>query len=258
MKIDLQGKTALVSGSTAGIGLAIAEGLLAAGAEVIINGRTQSRIESAMMKLRKPGRRVRGVAADAGTAEGCNMLITAAQEVDILVNNIGIFAPGSIFEIEDHEWQRFFTVNVMSGVRLSRYHVPRMMKSGWGRVVFVSSESALQIPAEMVHYGMTKLAQLAVARGFAEAAAGSGVTINSILPGPTRSEGVGQFVHDLVGSDANAGDLFMATYRPSSLLRRLAEPEEIANLVVYLCSSQAAATTGAALRVDGGLIRNVI
>lgn len=258
MRIDLQGKVALVSGSTAGIGFATAEGLLAAGAEVIINGRTPERVKAAVEKLCQPGRSVRGVAADAGTSEGCQALIAEASDVDILINNVGIFGPKPLFETEDEEWEHFFSVNVMSGVRLSRHHVPRMITRGWGRVVFVSSESALQIPTEMVHYGMTKLAQLAVARGFAEAAAGSGVTVNSILPGPTRSEGVGQFVNDLVGTAADAGEVFMATYRPSSLLHRLAEPEEVGNLAVYLSSPQAAATTGAALRVDGGLIRHVV
>ncbi|ENI4223738.1 SDR family NAD(P)-dependent oxidoreductase [Pseudomonas aeruginosa] len=258
MKVDLQGKVALLSGSTAGIGFAVAEGLLTAGAEVIINGRSASRLQAAVEKLAETGKLVRGVIADAGTPEGCDALIAAVPDVDILINNLGIFAPRPVFDITDVEWERFFAVNVMSGVRLSRHHIPMMMNRGWGRVVFVSSESALQIPVEMVHYGMTKLAQLAVARGFAEATAGSGVTVNSILPGPTRSEGVGQFVRDLVGHTSDAGKIFMETYRPSSLLRRLAEPREVANLAVYLSSHQAAATTGSALRVDGGLIRNVV
>lgn len=261
MRIDLTGRRALVTGSTAGIGLAVAKGLHGAGASVVLNGRTEERLQKALAEF-ESGERVSAVAADVGTAAGCQKLQEAVPTVDILVNNAGIFAPQPLFEIEDDEWQRFFDVNVMSGIRLSRHYVPQMVAAGWGRTVFVSSESAVQVPPEMVHYGMTKTAQLTVARGLAESVGGSGVTVNSVLPGPTLSEGIERFVHEVVGDEAasleEAGRLFIERERPTSLLGRLAAAEEVANLVVYLSSQQAAATTGAALRVDGGVLRGVL
>lgn len=261
MNINLEGKIALVTGSTAGIGYAIAEGLLRSGAQVVINGRSEQRVGAALDQLKQIGA-VSAVVADGSMMEGCATIIEAVPKVDVLINNLGIFAPKEFLEIADAEWEHFFNTNVMSGVRLSRHYLPAMMEAGWGRVVFVSSESALQIPKEMIHYGMTKLAQLAVARGLAGLAAGSGVTVNSVLPGPTLSEGVGNFVQDLVGTRAtsmnDAGAIFMQEYRTTSLLQRMSSPTEIANLVVYLASHQASATTGAAVRVDGGLIQSVI
>ncbi|MEV0599851.1 SDR family oxidoreductase [Streptomyces sp. NPDC050315] len=260
MQIDLTGRTALVTGSTAGIGLAIAKGLRAAGATVVVNGRTPERVQAAIEYCGTEG--VRGVAADVGTADGCEALITAEPKVDILVNNAGIFSPQPLFEIPDAEWERFFAVNVMSGIRLARHYVPQMVEQQWGRTVFVSSESAIQVPPEMVHYGTTKTAQLTVARGMSEAVKGSGVTVNSVLPGPTMSEGVEQFVREMVGDEVEsmeeAGRIFIERERPTSLLGRLASAEEVANMVVYLSSQQAAATTGAALRVDGGVLRGVV
>jgi len=263
MKIDLSGKRALVSGSTAGIGLAIAQGLAAAGAEVVINGRSQARVDAALRQLHDavPQAKLSGMAADLGTAEGVAAFIRQAPEADILVNNLGIFEPKGFFEIPDQDWLRFFEVNVMSGVRLARHYARGMRSRGWGRVLFLSSESGLQIPAEMVHYGMSKTAQLAVSRGLAEALAGSGVTVNAILPGPTRSEGVATFFAKLAEEQGvTAAQLerdFIAEHRPSSLIQRLATVEEVANLAVYLASEQASATTGAAMRVDGGVVRAI-
>lgn len=263
MNISLHGKRALVSGSTAGIGLAIALGLAEAGADVVINGRSQPRVDAALATLRSklPGARVQGVAADLGTAEGVCALFQQVPQVDILVNNLGIFEPQGFFEISDEAWSRFFEVNVLSAVRLSRFYAPGMAERGWGRVQFLSSESALQIPAEMVHYGTTKAALLAVSRGLAETLAGSGVTVNAILPGPTRSEGVGGYFARLAeeqGVEAERLERdFIAKHRPSSLIRRLATVEEVASLSVYLASRQASATTGAAMRVDGGVVRSI-
>src|ERR1700729_4031980 len=199
MKIDLSGKTALVTGSTAGIGYAIAKGLAAAGSEVVLNGRSKARVDEAVARLAKGvgGGKVRGIAADVSTAAGCKDLVAALPDVDILINNAGIFEPKNFFEIPDEDWSRFFEVNVMSGVRLSRAYLPAMIKKNWGRIVFISSESALNIPAEMIHYGLTKTAQLALSRGLAETTAGTGVTVNAVLPGPTRSEGVSVFVSNL-------------------------------------------------------------
>lgn len=256
MRIDLSGRTALVTGSTAGIGHAIAAGLASAGAHVIVNGRTSERAEEAAGRIDGS---VQAVAADVGTAEGCDALIAAAPDVDILVNNAGVFSPIGVFEIPDDEWLRVFEVNVLAGIRLARHHVPRMVQRGWGRVIFISSESALQIPVEMVHYGMSKTAQLAVARGMAESVPASGVTVNSVLPGPTLSEGVEQFLKEMggTGSVEDAARTFIAEHRPTSLLGRLSSPEEVANLVVYVASEQASATTGAALRVDGGVVRAI-
>lgn len=263
MRIDLSGKRAVVTGSTAGIGLAIAAGLAGAGAAVTINGRTRERVEAALDELRgaAPSAEVGGVAADTSTAEGAEALLAAAPATDILVNNLGIFEPKPFLEIPDDDWRRFFEVNVLSGVRLARAYAPGMTERGWGRIIFISSESGLHIPPEMVHYGMTKTAQLAVARGLAETLAGTGVTVNSVLPGPTRSEGVGGFVQSLARdqgkSEAEVERDFFAHMRPTSLIRRFADVEEVASMVVYVASPQASATTGAALRVDGGVVRAI-
>jgi NAD(P)-dependent dehydrogenase (short-subunit alcohol dehydrogenase family) len=263
MKIDLSGRLAVVTGSTVGIGFAIARGLAEAGAEVVVNGRKQVPVDLAMAKIQKaaPDAKLRGVAADLSTAEGCAALVKAIPRADILVNNVGIFQLQDFFEIPDGEWSRFLETNVMSGVRLSRAYLKEMMVRNWGRIIFISSESALNIPEDMLHYGVTKTAQLAVARGLAETLAGSGVTVNSVLPGPTASEGVGGFVAELArtrGVDAAVVERdFFATARPSSLLRRFATPDEVAAMIAYVCSERASATTGAALRVDGGVVRSI-
>jgi NAD(P)-dependent dehydrogenase (short-subunit alcohol dehydrogenase family) len=242
MNLGLAGKRALVTGSTAGIGYATALALAGEGANVTLNGRTPDRVKAAVDRLRAavPAGVIEGIDADLGTAEGCARLIDRLPAVDVLVNNLGIFEPKAFDSIPDADWLRFFEVNVLSGVRLSRHYVAGMRERNWGRIVFVSSESALQIPAEMIHYGMTKTAQLAVARGLAETLAGTGVTVNSVLPGPTASDGVGAFVA-----------------RPSSILKRFLTPEEVASMVSYVCSAAAAGTTGAALRVDGGVVRSI-
>jgi NAD(P)-dependent dehydrogenase (short-subunit alcohol dehydrogenase family) len=261
--LQLQGKTALVTGSTAGIGFAIASLLAKEGATVIVNGRTPGRIEEAVSQIVKaaPAAKVSGVDADVSSAEGVAKLIAAVPQVDILVNNAGIFEPKPFQDIPDQDWFRFFEANVMSGVRLSRFYFPKMLKRNWGRIVFISSESALQIPAEMIHYGMTKTAQLAVARGLAELTAGTGVTVNSVLPGPTASEGVKTFVNQLATERGESTKQFEKEFftsaRPSSLLKRFATAEEVANLVVYVCSPLASATNGTALRVDGGVVRSI-
>jgi NAD(P)-dependent dehydrogenase (short-subunit alcohol dehydrogenase family) len=253
MIIDLKGTKAIVTGSTAGIGFAIARGLAESGAEVIINGRSGERVESALEKLRQrvPEAGFGGVAADLSTAEGVDGFIKLAGEADILVNNLGIFEPKAFEAI----------TNVMSGIRLSRHYLPRMVQRNWGRIVFISSESGLNIPSDMIHYGVTKTAQLAVSRGMAEAVAGTGVTVNAVLPGPTRSEGVADYFGKMAknaGVSQEEMELqFIAQHRPSSVIRRLATPEEVANMVVYVCSKQASATTGAALRVDGGVVRTI-
>ena len=263
MKIDLKGKTALVTGSTSGIGHAIARGLAAAGADVVVNGRTQARVDEALAAMAKavPGTRVRGIAADVSTASGCKALATALPEVDILINNAGIFEPKGFLDIPDEDWSRFFEVNVMSGVRLSRSYLPGMLKRNWGRIVFISSESALNIPSEMIHYGMTKTAQLAVSRGLAEMTRGTAVTVNSVLPGPTMSEGVEAFVKDLARQNGQsveeAASQFIKQFRPTSLLQRFASVEEIANMVIYVASKEASATNGAALRAEGGIIQTI-
>ena len=262
MKIDLSGKTALVTGSTAGIGNAIAKGLAAAGADVVVNGRSQSKVDAAVAAMTKavPGAKVR-IAADVSTAAGCKALLAALPDVDILINNAGIFEPKDFFEIPDEDWSRFFEVNVMSGVRLSRAYMSGMLKRNWGRIVFISSESALNIPKEMIHYGMTKTAQLAISRGLAEMTRGTAVTVNSVLPGPTMSEGVETFVKDLARQNGQsveeAASNFVKQHRPTSLLQRFASVEEIANMVVYVSSKEASATNGAALRAEGGIIQTV-
>ncbi len=263
MKIDLTAKTALVTGSTSGIGHATAKGLAAAGAEVLVNGRAQGKVDAAVASITKavPGAKVRGVAADVSTAAGCEKLVAAQPDVDILINNAGIFEPKAFFEIADQDWSRFFEVNVMSGVRLSRAYFPGMLKRNWGRIVFISSESALNIPKEMIHYGMTKTAQLAVSRGLAEMTRGTAVTVNSVLPGPTMSEGVETFIKDLAKHNGvsvkEATKQFFQQQRPTSLLQRFATVEEIANLVVYVASKQSSATNGAALRAEGGIVQTI-
>ena len=258
MDLQLDGKLALVTGSTAGIGYAIAESLARERCRVIINGRTQERVDAALAKL--PG--AVGLAADLGTSGGVAEAIRRFPDVDILINNMGVFEPKAFEVIPDDDWFRFFEVNVLSGVRLSRHYLPRMKAAGWGRIVFISSESAVQIPAEMIHYGMTKTAQLAISRGLAETTAGTRVTVNSVLPGPTASEGVEEFVGRLAADQktdrASVEQEFFRNIRPSSLLRRFATPEEVAALVTFVASPLSAATNGAALRVDGGVVRSII
>jgi NAD(P)-dependent dehydrogenase (short-subunit alcohol dehydrogenase family) len=264
MDLQLQGKRTLVTGSTAGIGFAAARLFAAEGAEVIVNGRTAARVENAVRAIREtvPSGKVRGIAADLGSAAGCQAMIEQAPELDVLVNNLGIFEPKPFEQIPDDDWLRFFEVNVLSGVRLSRHYLQGMRTQDWGRIVFVSSESAVQIPSEMIHYGMTKTAQLAIARGLAETTSGTGITVNSVLPGPTGSEGVANFVDQM--AEARGVDFgtmereFFATARPSSLLQRFATPDEVAAMIVYVCSGPAAATNGAALRVDGGTVRSIV
>lgn len=263
MKLDLDGRTALVTGSSQGIGAAIAAGLARAGARVGVNGRDADRLERAVEKLRTevPQGVFVAVAADLGTEEGAERAVTALPEVDVLVNNLGVFGAVPALEISDDEWRRYFEINVLAGVRLTRAYLPRMRERGWGRVLYIASDSAVAIPAEMIHYGMSKTALLAVARGFAKEAAGSGVTVNSVIAGPTHTEGVEEFVHQLLDRDLpweEAQRVFMREHRPQSLLQRLIEPEEIANLVVYLSSPQASATTGAAVRVDGGYVDSIL
>lgn len=263
MDLHLSGKRALVTGSTAGIGYAIAEALAAEGARVVVNGRTQARVDEAVARIQKkhPNAAVSGVAADAGSAAGCAAVIAAVPEVDVLVNNVGIFEPKPFDDIPDADWMRFFEVNVMSGVRFSRAYLRGMLARNWGRILFISSESALQIPAEMIHYGTTKTAQLAVARGLAETTRGTAVTVNSILPGPTRSEGVGAFVEGLAAQQGKAAAEvereFFQTARPTSLIQRFATPEEVAAMVAFVASAQASAVNGAALRVEGGVVRAI-
>jgi NAD(P)-dependent dehydrogenase (short-subunit alcohol dehydrogenase family) len=263
MDLGLSSKIALVTGSTAGIGLATAEALAREGAHVIVNGRTQARVDATTAGLRKavPQGRIEGIAADVATAAGCDSVIRAFPEVDVLVNNMGIFEPKPFEEIADADWLRFFEANVLSGVRFARHYVRGMRDRNWGRIVFVSSESGLQIPAEMIHYGVTKTAQIAVARGLAETLAGTNVTVNSVLPGPTASEGVGQFIAQMArstGKDAATIEHeFFQTVRPSSVLKRLTTTAEVAAMITYVCSAQASATTGAALRVDGGVVRSI-
>jgi NAD(P)-dependent dehydrogenase (short-subunit alcohol dehydrogenase family) len=263
MELGLEGKRALVTGSTAGIGFAVARGLAAEGAQVTVNGRTRARVDAALHAIGRelPDARTTGIAADLSTAAGCDAVIRQLPELDILVNNMGIFEPVPFEQIGDADWMRFFETNVLSGIRLSRHYVGGMQRRDWGRIVFVSSESGLQIPTEMIHYGVTKTAQIAVARGLAETLTGTGVTVNSVLPGPTASEGVGGFLDELAaarGVDQAAVEReFFTTARPTSILQRFATPDEVAAMIVYLCSARASATTGAALRVDGGVVRAI-
>lgn len=264
MDLGLASKTVLVTGSTAGIGYASARRFADEGARVIINGRTQDRVDRAIATLRAgaPGTTFEGVAADISTADGCRAITMRFPDVDVLINNAAVFAPRAFEDITDAEWMAFFETNVMSGIRLSRHYLPGMLARNWGRIVFVSSESALQIPVEMIHYGTTKTAQLAIARGLAERARGTGVTINSVLPGPTASEGVSTFVRDLAAhqrlSEAEMEKQFFITARPTSLLGRFEAPDEIAAMIVYVSSAVASGTTGAALRVDGGVVRAIV
>ena len=264
MNLQLEGKRALVTGSTAGIGYAIAEGLAREGTSVIVNGRTQARVDRALASLVETGVRgkVEGIATDLGTAEGVKAATDKFPDLDILVNNLGIFDPKPFEMIPDDEWFKFFEVNVMSGVRLSRHYLPRMMKRNWGRIVFISSESAVQIPAEMIQYGMTKTAQLAVSRGLAETTAGTNVTVNTVLAGPTSSEGATEFVNRVAASMKKTSkefeQEFFRSMRPSSLLRRFTTPDEVAAMVTFVCSPLSSATNGAALRADGGVVRSIL
>jgi NAD(P)-dependent dehydrogenase (short-subunit alcohol dehydrogenase family) len=258
MDLGLKGKRALVTGSTAGIGFAIAKLLAREGAFVYVNGRTDERVNRAVGEIEG---KVDGVAADLSTEEGAKTLFSRVPHLDVLVNNLGIFETRPFLEIDDADWRRFFETNVLSGVRLSRHYLPQMLEKKWGRVIFISSESGVQIPAEMVHYGMTKTAQMAVARGIAESFPASGITVNSVLVGPTESEGVATFVESLAAQQGKTKEVlareFFEQARPSSLIKRFETPEEVAAMVVYLCSEAASATTGSAIRVDGGVIRAI-
>ncbi len=265
MDLQLNGKTALVSGSTAGIGYAIAAALAREGAHVTLNGRTRERTDESAARLRAEighDAKVDGLAADLGTAAGVETLTRALPGVDILVNNVGIFEPKAFADITDADWQKFFDVNVLSGVRLSRHYLPKMIEKKWGRVVFISSESGVNTPTEMIHYGVTKTAQLAVSRGLAQTAAGTGVTVNTVMPGPTKSEGVGTFVEQMAKdkgiTSAQMEKDFFEHARPSSLLRRFETVEEIANVVAFVCSPLASAVTGAAWRADGGVVSSIV
>ena len=264
MNLGLQGKQAVVTGSTAGIGLAIASALAEEGARVIINGRSEARVAAALDSIRQRAESadVRGIAADLGYSEGVARFIEQVPEADILVNNLGIFEPKPFLEIPDADWIRFFAVNVLSGVRLTRHFLPGMLRKNWGRVIFIASESAQQIPPEMIHYGMTKTAQVAIARGLAESVAGTGVTVNSVLPGPTSSEGATAFVQDVARRQgipvAEVEQQFFATVRPSSLLKRFETPEEVAAVVAFVASAQGAIINGAAVRAEGGILRGIV
>ena len=261
MDLKLKGRLALVSGSTAGIGLAIAEALAREGARVIVNGRTQGAVDAVVDRLRtETGADIEGFAGDLTQAAAADALAERFPGVEILVNNLGIFEPKPFEDIPDADWVRFFEANVLSGVRLARLYLPAMRQADWGRIIFISSESGLQIPVEMIHYGMTKTAQIAVARGLAEAVAGTGITVNSVLPGPTRSRGVQDFVETLAAGEGKTFEAFETEFfdkvRPTSLIKRFATPEEVASLVAYVASPLASATTGAALRVDGGVVKS--
>ena len=263
MDLGLKGKRAFVTGSTAGIGLAIAAALAKEGAAVTVNGRTKERVERAISQVRKEAAsaEVDGLAADLGTADGCREAIKRYPNLDILVNNVGIFEAKPFEEIPDEDWIRLFEVNVLSGVRLSRHYLAGMRKRNWGRILFISSESGLQIPVEMVHYGMTKTAQLAIARGIAETTAGTNVTVNAVLPGPTESEGVGQFVEGLAAQKKMSREAvekdFFQHMRPTSLLQRFERPDEIAAVVTFVASPLASGINGAAVRVEGGVVRSI-
>ena len=264
MQLGLKGKTAFVTGSTAGIGYASALGLAREGVSVVVNGRTKARVAEAVAKIKQDtgNEQVSGVAADLGTADGCEEALRQIPSVDILVNSLGIFEPKDFGEITDADWFKFFETNVLSGVRLSRHYFPLMKVKNWGRIVFVSSESAVNIPAEMIHYGMTKTAQLAVARGLAELTVGTGVTVNSVLPGPTKSEGVGTFIAQMAkthgGDEKAVEEEFFKSVRPSSLLHRFETPDEVAAMITFVCSAAASGVNGAALRVEGGVVRSIV
>lgn len=264
MDLQLQDKSALVSGSTAGIGYAIVSVLAQEGATVVLNGRTEERVGSAVDRIQKkfPRARVTGVAADLSTEEGASRIFRRVPQIDIVVNNLGIFEAKPFAEITDDDWRHLFEANILSGVRLSRHYLPMMFRKNWGRIIFISSESALNIPAEMIHYGMTKTAQLAIARGLAETTVGTNVTVNCILPGPTSSEGVGEFVKGMAAQQGTSPEevekQFFEKIRPSSLLKRFTTPEEVAPLVAFIASPLSSATNGAALRVDGGVVRSIV
>jgi NAD(P)-dependent dehydrogenase (short-subunit alcohol dehydrogenase family) len=263
LDLGLEGKLALVSGSTAGIGYAIAEQLVREGAHVIVNGRTAATVDAAVSKLNSiaPGGAL-PFAADLSTADAANDVAKKYPAVDIVVNNLGIFEPKDFLDITDGEWNRFFEMNVLSGIRLARLYLPRMKQNNWGRIIFISSESGVQIPPEMIHYGVTKTAQLAVSRGLAESLAGTGITVNCVLPGPTRSRGVEEFVTALGKREGKTFQQFEKEFfqkvRPTSLIKRFARPEEVAAMVAYVASPLSSATTGAALRVDGGVVKSAI
>lgn len=264
MDLKIKDKIAFISGSTAGIGFATAKRLLAEGARVVINGRTRESVDQAVAALKVLDNRypVSGIAADFSKVTDIDRLLNELPHVDILINNAGIFEPRPFTAIPDEDWFRFFEVNVMSGIRLARFYFPKMLKQNWGRIIFISSESGVFIPDEMIHYGMTKTAQLAVSRGLAELTKGTAVTVNSILPGPTKSKGVGGFIEDL----SKAGNIstaeveadFFKTMRPTSLLQRFADVDEIADTIAYYVSPLASATNGAAIRAEGGLIRSIL
>lgn len=261
MDLDLDGKLALVTGSTAGIGYATCEALVREGARAIVNGRSKESVDAAVARLNAGGGdRAVGFAGDLTTAAAASEVVRQFPSVEILVNNLGIFEPKPFEDITDDEWERFFQVNVLSGIRLARLYLPGMKKRNWGRIIFISSESGVQIPAEMIHYGVTKTAQLAVSRGLAEAIAGTGITVNCVLPGPTRSRGVEDFVEALAKQEGKTFEEFEKEFfqrvRPTSLIKRFARPEEVASLVAYVASPLSSATTGAALRVDGGVVKS--
>jgi NAD(P)-dependent dehydrogenase (short-subunit alcohol dehydrogenase family) len=263
MDLGLTGKLALVSGSTAGIGYAIAEALVREGARVIVNGRTSKSVDKAVAKLNAIApNSASAFAADLSTAEAAIDVARKFPDVEILVNNLGIFEPKGFEEITDDEWEHFFEVNVLSGIRLARAYLPAMKRKNWGRIIFISSESGVQIPPEMIHYGVTKTAQLAVSRGLAESLSGTGITVNCVLPGPTRSRGVEDFVEALAKREGKTFAQFETEFfqkvRPTSLIKRFARPEEVASLVAYVASPLSSATTGAALRVDGGVVKSAI
>ncbi|MBD2756801.1 SDR family NAD(P)-dependent oxidoreductase [Spirosoma validum] len=264
MDLQIDGKVAFVSGSTAGIGYATAKRLLNEGVQVIINGRTQEGVDKAVAELKASGsnQNVSGIAADFSKQHEVQQLIDQLPNIDILINNAGIFEPKPFQDIPDEDWFRFFEVNVLSGIRLARHCFPKMMAQNWGRIIFVSSESAVFIPSEMIHYGMTKTAQLAVSRGLAELTTGTNVTVNAILPGPTKSKGVGGFIDDLAkAGNKSVGEVeedFFRTMRPTSLIQRFASVDEIADTIAYYVSSLASATNGAAIRVEGGLVRSIL
>lgn len=263
MDLQLKNKVALITGSTAGIGFATAKGLVREGAKVYINGRTQKRIDDAIEQVKEevPDADIEGIAADFIKKEDINKLINQLPAVDILINNLSIFEPKSFFDIPDEDWLKFYEVNVMSGIRLSRHYMPQMLNKNQGRIIFISSESGLNIPEEMIHYGMTKTAQLAISRGLAELTKGTAVTVNAILPGPTKSEGASEFVNRMAKQQNKTGEQmekeFFEHGRPTSLLQRFASPDEIANFIVYIASPLSSATNGAALRVDGGVVKTI-